>query len=121
MDKSELINKIMSDVKDEKVRDSLLKSLSENDIENNKTSKVFSELENLGINPSIASGYVKGQLKIGSIIGQMIGLLFTVIGAYFTILFISKGFGGNAFIPAIFCVAGVFSIYNSRKLSKIVK
>lgn len=76
MNKSELINKIMNEVKDESLRDELLKQV----LNSSDNSTVMSELEKLGLNKTATKEYVKFQMKTGVVAGYIACGIFIIIG-----------------------------------------
>jgi hypothetical protein len=119
MNKAQLIEKVLLEVQDEKLRDSLLKKIAEDD--QSDTTGIINLLEKQGIDTAKAAGLLKSQMKIGSMVGQFIGSIFFVGGLCATIGMFSAGYLSQIFIPLFFCLIGGFAFFSSRKLSKVVR
>jgi len=119
MDKQELIKKVMDEVKDENLRNELLKQIVNNKNEND--SLILNELSKIGINPSGAKDYVGFQMKAGIIVGYVVSSLFLFGGGLVALaLFATGEFFGGAF-ASIFAIIGLFSFISTRKMSRAVK
>lgn len=117
MDKHELIKKIMEEVKDEKLRDELLKQIFNR---NKDEQKLLSELSNLGINPNGVKEYVGFSLKAQIIVGYIVSSIFLLGGGIGTLILALSGNTMSLFV-FLFAAAGLYGFISTRKLHKAIK
>jgi hypothetical protein len=115
--KDELINKIISEVKDEKLRNELLREVTKTD----SSSGLGDTLSQLGIDPAGAKAYTGFQLKAGIVVSYFIGTLFTIGGLIGVIVIANMSTPIAALFPAIFMIAGIFSIISANKMRNAIK
>lgn len=116
MDKQELIKKIIEDVKDEKLKNELLKQVvnaGDND------SLILKELSRIGFNPEGTKEYVGFQMKIGIIVGYIVASLFMFGGGLFALGSLLQGEFGSALFASIFGIFGLMAFINTNKMRRM--
>ncbi len=117
----ELIEKIMTEVKDEETRDKLLKAVADESNAKNNDSTIMNELEKMGINTGAAKKFTKSTMIILIITGYLVGGLFFIGGSLVMLVMAKNQQYGNAFFASICAAMGCLSIYRTIKLSRVLK
>lgn len=119
----DLIRQIMQNVKDEKLRDDLLRKVAGSD--SGQNSAILDELEKLGLNKAGVKELATFQVKSQIVIGYLIGGLFTIGGAAATVWQLTNQYNEagmfGPWFPALFCAAGMYSLVWNYKYSKAFK
>lgn len=115
--KDELINKIITEVKDDKLRNELLREVTKTD----SSSGLSDTLSQLGIDPDGARAYTGFQLKSGIVIGYILGAVFSVGGLLEAITMAMTSSPTTALFPAFFAFVGIMVFINANKMRKALK
>jgi hypothetical protein len=119
MDRKALIETIVNEVKDEELRDKLLKQIAEDDTPPSEPSLVKRELDLLGLNPDAAQQFLGFGIRVQMFAGYVVGTLFLVGGGFRFLNALSRG--RLDWFEAGFAVAGAVVLAYARILSRMRK
>lgn len=122
-DQQDLIRQIMENVKDEKLRDDLLRKIAGSGTA--PSSAILDELEKLGLNKKGVKELATFQIASQIVTGYIVGGLFTIGGAAATVWQLTNHYNEagmfGPWFPALFCAAGVYSLVWNYKYSRAFK
>lgn len=122
MDKQQLVETILTEVKDPVVREKLLAQLAAaGEGKDSSSSMVLRELDKLGIDAGAAQGLAGLYLKANVVAGYLVGGLFFVGGGLVTLTNLLAGRIETALFAGVFAAAGLFVLMFTRKLARLKK
>ena len=120
--KVELIKKVMEEVKDPALRDSILHEITKDKNSGNDSSAIDKAMKEFGItnvNKEAVGEFVVSNTKAG-IVGNIIGcLIIIVVGVVF--LFNSGTDSFSILFGSFFIIVGSIALFQFAKMSKIIK
>lgn len=119
MDREKLIAILMTEVKDEVLRDKLLKIVVEDNGSEYYDSLMARELVALGLNPSVGKELVHDALKSRIMGSYCAGTVFLIVGGVLMLLSLSNGSISSTLFFGIFAAAGIATLFYARKIARL--
>ena len=114
MNKGMLIQKIMDEVRDTKLRDKLLaEAVADNEM---MDSLIADELNKFGFKPEKVRDLVQWQFNVGIIVGYIVAAGFGLAGYVILCFALLKGDGAIILFGAALAIIGTLSFISNRKL-----
>lgn len=120
--KTQLVETILTEVKDPAVREKLLAQLATGgEGKEESSSIVLRELDKLGIDTKAAKGLARLWLKAYVFAGYLVGGLFFVGGGLVAVANLLAANVATALFAGVFAALGFYALVFTRKLARLIK